>query len=379
MSYLAWVDFDPADRKRAQEIISLFKTPEARDELGLAAVRDGLADLLFPATSTIQTRLRYMFFVPWIFQNSVKEKDPVMAARNFEIDLIRALKKGGETTGVIGTDAGESLKRLPSSVYWAALDTLGIRLISGTPAAILANADTYSRPLWHPNLPPQPDGFLETTSFTLRRDEAEFIADRLASEAKDSLFFELSNNMVDLTDVEQAWHLPKKNISRENVALLEHAKRFSFVMHGAHILYNRMLAKRARKNENARVHFESGERLEQYSTQLKNWRDEIPDMKLDDWNLNDMFRQVRATSHNLREPTTEFIERWVGCVIQNKAKGRNAKEFIRRRELQTKGTKKARLHCDAALERWAGASSINQMGFRWNIAKQHLADLKNAE
>lgn len=50
MSYLAWIDFDPEERRRAQTLIDLFKEPEARDELGLGTIRDGLADLLFPGT-----------------------------------------------------------------------------------------------------------------------------------------------------------------------------------------------------------------------------------------------------------------------------------------------------------------------------------------
>ena len=43
-------------------------TRRSRDELGLGAVRDSIADHLFPGTSTIQTRLRYMLFIPWLFR-----------------------------------------------------------------------------------------------------------------------------------------------------------------------------------------------------------------------------------------------------------------------------------------------------------------------
>ncbi len=38
--------------------MDLFREEEARDGLGIDAVRDALSDLLFPGTSTIQTRLR---------------------------------------------------------------------------------------------------------------------------------------------------------------------------------------------------------------------------------------------------------------------------------------------------------------------------------
>ncbi len=68
MSSLAWIDFDEAERQRAQRIMALFQERESRDELGLGAIRDSIADHLFPGTSTIQTRLRYMLFIPWLFR-----------------------------------------------------------------------------------------------------------------------------------------------------------------------------------------------------------------------------------------------------------------------------------------------------------------------
>lgn len=68
MSSLAWIDFDEAERQRAQRIMALFQEREGRDELGLGAIRVSIADHLFPGTSTIQTRLRYMLFIPWLFR-----------------------------------------------------------------------------------------------------------------------------------------------------------------------------------------------------------------------------------------------------------------------------------------------------------------------
>ena len=47
MSSLAWIDFDEAERQRAQRIMALFLEKESRDELGLGAIRDSIADHLF--------------------------------------------------------------------------------------------------------------------------------------------------------------------------------------------------------------------------------------------------------------------------------------------------------------------------------------------
>jgi hypothetical protein len=65
MSSLAWIDFDEAECQRAPRIMVLFQQRESRDELGLGAIRDSIAEHLFSGTSTIQTRLWYMLFIPW--------------------------------------------------------------------------------------------------------------------------------------------------------------------------------------------------------------------------------------------------------------------------------------------------------------------------
>src|SRR5882724_2683123 len=136
MSSLAWIDFDEAERQRAQRIMALFQERESRDELGLGSIRDSIADHLFPGTSTIQTRLRYMLFIPWLFQmleGSTNAPDRIAAeARGLENRLANALKAGGESNGIIGRDAGADLQRLPSSVYWAGLGTWGIRIFPGS-------------------------------------------------------------------------------------------------------------------------------------------------------------------------------------------------------------------------------------------------------
>src|SRR5436190_23477307 len=110
MSSLSWIDFDEAERERNRRILALFNEKDSRDELGLGAIRDSIADHLFPGTSTIQTRLRYMLFVPWILR-LIEDRDGAPnqlmdEARSLEIQLSDALQNGGETFGVIGRDAG---------------------------------------------------------------------------------------------------------------------------------------------------------------------------------------------------------------------------------------------------------------------------------
>jgi hypothetical protein len=132
-SAIGWIDFDDAERDRAQRLMDLFREQNSRDELGLGAIRDSIADHLFPGTSTIHTRLRYMLFIPWIFAGLPTHRAPreiAAKARQDEILLRDALLAGDSTAnGVIGKDAGAKLKRLPSSIYWSGLESWGIRLI----------------------------------------------------------------------------------------------------------------------------------------------------------------------------------------------------------------------------------------------------------
>jgi hypothetical protein len=119
-SMFTWVDFAEDDRRKMADVIALFAEKDTRDELGLGGVRDTFADLLFPATSTIQTRARYFLFIPWIYQELQRRRtlpaDIQRHARRDEIRLIHALENGGETDGIIGTLAQDKLARLPSSI-----------------------------------------------------------------------------------------------------------------------------------------------------------------------------------------------------------------------------------------------------------------------
>jgi len=64
-SSFGWVDFSEEERKKMVNLIHLFDEQDTRDELGIGSVRDAFSNLLFPGTSTVQTRAKYMLFIPW--------------------------------------------------------------------------------------------------------------------------------------------------------------------------------------------------------------------------------------------------------------------------------------------------------------------------
>lgn len=129
MLNLGWVDFSKSDRDMVLSVLRQLTEPGAVDELGIGTIRDGFSDILFPGTSTIQTRAKYLFIVPYIC--SELEHGGKLAPRQFietleqnELDLIDILAVNG-ADGVIGQRSRQTLRRKPSSIYWNALRTYG--------------------------------------------------------------------------------------------------------------------------------------------------------------------------------------------------------------------------------------------------------------
>ena len=137
-SIFGWLDTSESDRRKALDIIDLFKQKETVDELGIGGVRDSIAEILSPGTSTTKSLARYFFFIPWIYldiENSRGDKSKVASrARKYEIDLIQILSNSSDSDGTIGIQSGASLQRIPSMIYWAGLARLGFRLFTASQA-----------------------------------------------------------------------------------------------------------------------------------------------------------------------------------------------------------------------------------------------------
>lgn len=289
MSSLNWLDFSESDQDKALEIIELFREKGTVDELGVGTVRDGLASLLFPGTSTIMTRARYYLFVPWIYlrheYKETKSNEIARKARADEIALIDGLVEAGESVGVIGIEARSTLKRLPSTVYWQGLGVLGIRRFNGSREIYHRSLDRFHRDggnairgedghvvvggyrrNWDPNLPPASKGFPSEASLALTEAEATYLRERIQHAAPESLFAFFARNPTDLSDVNFPWEHPSaKDAPAKALRVLAHAEQFSLAMHGAALLYNLMLARKSDNDELADVY----ERL------LEQWTEEV--------------------------------------------------------------------------------------------------------
>lgn len=393
MSSLSWIDFDEVERQRARRIMALFQEKDSRDELGLGPIRDSIADHLFPGTSTIQTRLRYMLFVPWIYAMVEQYDGPperlVAEARAREIRLIDALRAGGEDEGIIGRDAGANLQRLASSIYWSGLRSWGIRLFPGAQEAYFATlpslrrrrhragssedalaAEDHDLLTWRVGMPPAPPDVLENVGFRLTSEEAGFLIDRLVDSQPNSLLTHLAKAGRH-ADCEFIWEHPDlATFPRAARRLVEHAEVFSQVMHGASLLYNLMLSE-MRQNE---------EWIEDYRDALSNWANEMDPIVVASWSLDDFWQRIEHEDHRVRAPARLFVRRWLELIGQGAVQAPDltaARELVRTRESRLKGAQ-SRFTNSSLRDRWGGSSGARRLAFRWTEASSHIGDLANA-
>jgi hypothetical protein len=392
MSSLGWIDFDEAERQRAQRIMALFQERESRDELGLGAIRDSIADHLFPGTSTIQTRLRYMLFVPWLYRTlenrEVPETQLRAEARDLEIRLADALKAGGESNGIIGRDAGPRLQRLPSSVYWAGLGAWGIRVFPGsidslfvalrrrrrsrgTPDGEDAMAGVQTPAIWIPALPEMPGDLLERAVFRVIADEAQFLIDRLVATQPAALLTMLAREGID-ADCDYIWTHPHlSSFPAAARRLVQHGEIFSHVMHGAALLYNLALSELRERDD----------WIGDYRERLQTWSDELDLGAVRAWSLDDFWNVAAHPAHAIRPAAKRFVTEWRELVLGGTEKVSSApaaRQLVEERERRLK-TSQSRYANHAVCDRWTGASGIDRLSFRWGQAKSHLRDLAHAE
>ena len=393
------MDHSDAEHRRVLEAIDKLKESEARDELGLGGLRDAFADLLFPGTSTIQTRARYFLFIPWIYRELEKKRtsarDIAHVARRAELAVASGLKATEpDAWGIIGTRAGDSVKRLPSSVYWLGLATWKIRLFDGPISSyhrafdrvaareVLRDDDREpldrARPAWDPALPSPPTGFPKETTFDLRPEEADYLVDRIRRSRHDSLLA-LLVQASSTPECDLIWQHPGRSSWRPELqTIVEHARLLAETMHGAAWLYNVMLAEARARNDNA----EHRKAIDDYRRELAKWASELKarNAAIDAWDRNAFWALIRSRTV-VPQLTKEFVESWLGLRAWEHPDGgadlKAARQLIATRERQLKGSR-ARLSNLRALELWRGASGTSRLDFRWRSAQRILSDIHAA-
>jgi Family of unknown function (DUF6361) len=393
MTTLAWLDYSERDRRRALDVVDLLREPATVDELGLGSVRDAFADLLFPGTSTIQTRARYFLFVPWEYLELERLRVPshrvVARGRRAEIELIDALVDSKERQGVIGIQARQTLKRLPSNVYWSGLLAWGIRRFHGSQPQYHQSLDEFYasprtlvddngdpvggvRPAnWDPSMPGAPRGFPKGATFHLTPAEAKYLRERIIFSHRDSLLAFLVHE-CEPTDTAFAWEHPQAGRFREPFReQLLHARLFSEGIHGAQLLYNLLLAEAV----------ENDEWTDSFNAAMAEWAAFVSRRSANfaGWDRRRFWAIAVDGGAGVTRRTRDFIDDWLDLVVDPGSAAiadglQGARQLILQREHKLK-VQRARLQNRQALLLWRGDAGSRQLDYRWGVAQTIVNDI----
>jgi hypothetical protein len=397
-SAFGWLDSDEDQRKKMLEVVELFKDEGTVDELGIGSIRDTIANTLFPGTSVLHTRIRYVLFVPWLLQQAAVKSDPaqmVAELRRLEIKLIYSLMagykedSGGSPQGIIGNSARAKLKRMPSAAYWVALRRWDIRQADTTVEGFFRQAKSQ-RDLARlttqtddpearepaptqgldPNLPPPPADLLKRVTFDLTADEEAYLSDLIGASTNGSLLAWLVHNEP-INDTDYVWQLDTYDeFPRTLRDIVDQGRRFHTAIYGAPLLYNLILAQRSLNPDLA----------DDYRGELQEWRDDLEATQvLVDWERSGFWGMIHQHNPTLSPLTRRFVDGWLAVIKSDSdvAESSEARDLISRRERQIKGGR-SRLANQAALDRWSGRSGLVPLDFKWQIARRFLRDLYRA-
>lgn len=407
MSLIGWVDFSSLERERVAQIMSMLQEKGTLDELGIGQLRDAFADKLFPGFSTIQTRAKYFVTLPYLFHDyrQLKLQDRLkMPLTEFlserEDKLARMLVKNHSDQvpyGVIGKDSLEKgVARKPSTVYWS-----GIRQLS------IANTDLSLKEFIHQfedhycsvkdthadddhqssnltDLMTKPDGYspdwLTKAKIELSQREAEFLKDKLLTTKRieHSIPTQLLKHNLVRNVLELNKHLPSdswqvlslyeqiKNsaVSSQTKITLARALEFSFVLEGAHIRYNLLIAKRA---ENAAFIEKLKEEFSKWQAKALSRRESLTENAINNWYLSAFDVEKAASSR-----TRQFIENWCQ-LVRDESSEDDLDQCVKRQAIANKG---ARCLLKRALNSDQGWVGTRLLEFRWPTAKIILRDIQ---
>jgi hypothetical protein len=393
MSLIAWLDTSADEQRRIREIVRTFTDQGTLDELGIGQIRDAFSDALFPGTSTIQTRARYLLFVPWLFQRAADNAPPSQVAayaERYERQLIEGLRAAGDLRGLIGRQAGIAVKRLPSSIYWSALQRLGILARSVEPEQVgrkrvaISEADELvDRTVgdWNPTLPARPKGLPHDVpgGFDLTFEEASWLRERIVTAAPGTHLAHLVTRPE--PPEPESWapwsDTSAKDTSDDCRQLLYDAELFSTAVYGASLLYNLLIAERYE----AAGHTQVENPVDNYRERLGDWSDEIAQrqQEFQDWDRHRLWAFARSMAPTISVPTMAFVNSWLDALADGSAtRAADApalRDLVAAREQRNKGPL-SRLTNTKMLASWSGHSGDGALVYRWPQVRTIVTDIQ---
>lgn len=399
-STLAWLDASVEEQRRVREIVQLFSLKESQDELGGRRIVVAIADALFPGTSVLHSRARYLLFIPWFAKAVARWKDPLKAFENLERKMIQAflddqtVDAADRLEGLIGRVAGPRVRQLPSTADWTALDEWGILLQPGTLRETLLRSQyggdgsqedggsdelsSRNLGLWHPGVGDLPSGFPDKDidgGFKLKPEEAGWIKERWLSMCAGTMPAHLVNS-GNPPEAPFPWDEHRcLTASSANLGMLHQAERFSLASHGARLVYYLMLEERyLERGYNG--HEPDPELMRE---EIGHWGEAVRarETLFSDWSPREFWDFVRSRNARIDTYTQTFFDLIFDRIgaddLDRIADDVDLRSDIERREYSLKHGN-ARLSNPKLLAGWQGGLPT-PVTFRWPQVSQMVRDV----
>lgn len=402
MAQIGWIDFSPDHRDRVAAVLEMLKPEGMVDELGIGTIRDAFADRMFPGISTIQTRAKYFFIVPYILyqyqllpiaQQKREIPGKYLERREYEIMWDLAEKyKDEKGSGVIGITKRkpEKIMRRPSAIYWNGLSVF--KLINSGGFGVdsflksrseLSESITAEPPMGDDSpkddvdaeyinrfelMLPYDHDWLTSLTLDLTKSEAKLLSDRIRSTGENHLIskflenkqlFTVFKNSLRFADFAKDSSKSGKlsNEVKHDVIL---AHDFSELIYGAHCAYNCILQNKKFSSEG-------------FSDEWLEWVTNLRKNMLDYKNFDPEI--VVSYVPGLRAHTRQFIFNWWDFVTSAPFSTEIPEQIIADQELNVKGYK-ARIRQnkfdDVSEGKWIGLSKLE---YRMGQVKNIIQDI----
>ncbi|NMA72993.1 MAG: hypothetical protein GX963_02280 [Bacteroidales bacterium] len=395
---LGWIDFSKTERNKVLTVLDLLSENGTLDELGIATIRDGFSDLFFPGTSTIQTRAKYFFIVPYALRDLERSGETnsnqfLKALDDIERSCGEVFRENAaDDLGIIGSRSlagGNWVKRTPADIYWSGLRQYDIfrggRLSLSEYARAVCSmkgkksnlinlgnrndkaeeneaddrgaGDIHGMHFW--NIPTYRPEWFENLQMELTCDESEFIKNQIVLSCGDSMFaYALKHEiweMLDCSDfssLDMILHLFPEQ-TQKDYHLAKDFSEFNYVLR---VVYNMVLSDE--KNEDANRIFE----------ELHAEWNQIVSIELES-----IFERTGAQRNPLM---CKFLRDAKTAMTHDDVL--TLKTLVGNREKMLKGTGRARCAHPGEFDRtaWFGGG---RLGYRFNNAKTLMADIYAGE
>ncbi len=361
MSSLFWAVYDEEQKKKAEEILATFDK-DSKDEMGLMGITMTLSSLMFPGTSVLHTRLRYIYLVGWIFLEALKSKKELSKEilhkkEKYVRKILQERKKENKeayvgilgSTKIIDDDGdGEELSQPPFSVYFNLLKEWNIILDKS-----LSVSEMYEEAFDSEYVKIVNNGFINDT-FVLTKIEKEYITQQIPKSILSTIFI----NNIELEEKQHFVDFDTSTIeNNEQKKIFEYAKNFSLLMWGTMLYYNYYL----------------GNDSDDLYKRFDIWEERVKEIVDGKWTPSDTLDLVRDKVNIKQE---EFIDTWYEYIKTNrdnldlenpeKINEESLKDFLTKREQELKGNRSRLLKQQKGEVIEESKFGISPIEYRWS-------------